>query len=80
MTREEICELDRQIAQWNKKREDNANWLQTHHIDHPQFEQRFRDQNNVIHKINQLEARKKPVNSEYAETYSIPPRQPRNRF
>lgn len=80
MNREELYELDKQIAHWKQKREELAVWMQRNEIDHPDFELKFREQNNVIHKINQLKARKEPVKCEVLETVSIPPRQPNNRF
>lgn len=80
MNKQELHELNKQIAQWRQKREQLATWMQTHHIDHPDFEAKFREQNNVIHKINQLEARKHTQKCEAMDTYRIPPRQPKNRF
>jgi len=80
MRGEDLYEHNKQIAHWKEKREKLGEWLRTNRIDHPDFENKFREQNNVIHKINQLEARKEPANCEVMETYRIPPRQPKNRF
>lgn len=80
MSREELYELNKQIAKWQQERDELADWMQTNYIDHPEFEAKFREQSIVIQKINQLKARKEPGKCEAVGTYTIPPRQPKNRF
>lgn len=80
MTKEELHELNKQIAHWRQKRDELATWLETHHIDHPDFEAKFREQNNATHKIGQLKGRKNPVKCDIPETYRIPPRTPNSRI
>ena len=80
MNKEELSELNKQIDRWQEKRDKLADWLQSHHIDHPDFEAKFREQNNVIIKIRALKERKNPVKCDVPETYRIPPRTPNARF
>jgi uncharacterized protein (DUF924 family) len=79
MNREELANINVQIKHWRKKREALDQWFADNSIAHPDFESKFREQNNVVHKIAQLEARKNPPKYEAVETFSIPPRQPGNR-
>ncbi|WP_321321516.1 hypothetical protein [Labilibaculum sp.] len=61
MNREERFKLKRQIAQYNKKRDELDAWLRPKRVNHPDFENKIRERNNLIFKISNLEAHMQPT-------------------
>ena len=72
MSSHELFDINKQLKHWLKKREEGANWLQKHEVDHPEFEARFREQNNVCIKIDQLRRRQESFKGDIPKTYSLP--------
>lgn len=68
----ELFDINLELEKWGKKREELAAWLQANTIDHPDFEAKFREQNNVLIKINQLNRRKENGKGHAPKIYSLP--------
>ncbi len=68
----ELFDIERQLKEWREKREALAAWMQTHTIDHPDFEPKFREQRNVMIKIDQLKRRREGFKGDVPKTYSLP--------